>query len=183
MIKDALDNKMRELAAKDAFLLEVPIEGHALRFMEKLKKHTQDKRDAPSFWKQFGIAASFLILIGLGFSVNANQQKETDLASISPEMAQTQNFFTSTIKVELENLEKEISPFTKSLVDDALIQLENLEKEYENLKLDLAKSGNDKRVIYAMISNFQNRITLLENVLSKIEEIKQLKINKNENLL
>lgn len=183
MKKDALDSRMRELAAKDAFLLEVPKDGHSLRFMEKLKAQNQEKREATSYWKQIGIAASFLILIGLGFLVQANQQKETDLASISPEMEQTQNFFTSTIKVELEKVEKEVSPLTKSIVDDALFQLENLEKEYEKLKTDLAKSGNDKRVIYAMISNFQNRITLLENVLSKIEEIKELKINKNENLL
>ncbi|PKP25990.1 MAG: hypothetical protein CVU03_05615 [Bacteroidetes bacterium HGW-Bacteroidetes-2] len=183
MKKDALESRLHELVSKDAFLLEVPKEGHSLRFMKKLKAQNQKKQDSISFWKPIGLAASFLLLIGLGFSVKANQQKEIDLASISPEMAQTQNFFTSTIKVELENLNNAISPLTKSLVNDALIQLENLEKEYEKLKIDLAKSGNDKRVIYAMISNFQSRIIVLENVLSKIEEIKELKINTNENIL
>ena len=55
-------------------------------------------------------------------------------------------------------------------------------KLYEKLKLDLTSSGEDKRVIYAMITNFQNRIDLLENVLEQIEEIKQLKNSNNENI-
>lgn len=53
--------------------------------------------------------------------------------------------------------------------------MELLEKNYENLKIDLKESGNDKRVIYAMISNFQSRIDLLENVLKTIENLKTLK--------
>ena len=56
-----------------------------------------------------------------------------------------------------------------------------LEEDYEALRLDLTESGDDKRVIYAMITNFQNRIDLLQNVLEKIEEIKQLKQNSDEN--
>ena len=53
-------------------------------------------------------------------------------------------------------------------------QIETLENKYEQLKEDLSESGDDSRVIYAMISNFQNRIDLLQNVLQKIEEIKPL---------
>ena len=67
------------------------------------------------------------------------------------------------------------------MVQDALEQLENLENKYEILKLDLVESGNNKRVIYAMIKNFQNRIDLLEQVISTIEEVKKLKTLKNEN--
>ena len=48
------------------------------------------------------------------------------------------------------------------------------------LKKDLVESGNDKRVIYAMITNFQNRIDLLQNVINTIEEIKTLKETENE---
>ena len=59
--------------------------------------------------------------------------------------------------------------------------MEILEKEYESLKIDLTNSGDDKRVIYAMISNFQTRIDLLKNVMETIENVKQLKKNNNEN--
>jgi septum formation inhibitor-activating ATPase MinD len=68
-------------------------------------------------------------------------------------------------------------------VDDALKQVAILENKYVGLKKDLVQSGNDKRVIYAMISNFQNRINLLQQVIKKIEEIKNLKINRDETIL
>ncbi|HBY66763.1 MAG TPA: hypothetical protein DEG69_02680, partial [Flavobacteriaceae bacterium] len=84
------------------------------------------------------------------------------------------------INKELQTLKSFESSETKELVDDALQQIEILEQEYNTLKTDLAESGNDKRVIYAKITNFQNRIDLLENVIKTIEEIKTLKANKNE---
>ena len=52
--------------------------------------------------------------------------------------------------------------------------MNTLETQYENLKNDLLESGQDKRVIYAMIDNFQNRIDLLEQVLEHIEATKKL---------
>ena len=62
-----------------------------------------------------------------------------------------------------------------------MAQLKTLEADYEKLKTDLGKSGNDKRVIYAMINNFQTRIDILQNVLSGIEQIKELKTQNDEN--
>ncbi len=183
MENDALDRRMRELVSKNEFLLESPKEGHQLRFMNKLNAQSQKKKTTKVNWKSISIAASFLILLGIGFTMYPNRVAETDLASVSPEMAQTQNFFTSTIQAELANLQREVSPYTQAIVDDALTQMDNLENEYEKLKQDLAKSGNDKRVIHAMITNFQSRITLLETVLIKIEEIKTLKSNTNENII
>ena len=96
-------------------------------------------------------------------------------------MSKTQNFFTSTISEELLKLNEERSPDTEVLINDAMNQMKILEKEYESLKIDLTNSGDDKRVIYAMISNFQTRIDLLKSVMETIENVKQLKKNNNEN--
>jgi hypothetical protein len=104
-----------------------------------------------------------------------------DLASISPELSETQEFFTTTIAQELSVLNNERSPKTEAIINDALTQINILEKEYESLKVHLSESGDDKRVIYAMIANFQNRIDLLQNVLKQIEEVKQLNNENNEN--
>ena len=59
-------------------------------------------------------------------------------------------------------------------------QLNVLEKDYQKLKKDLVDSGEDKRVIYAMVTNFQQRTALLQNVLETIENIQQLKEQDNE---
>ncbi len=158
-------------------------QGHHSRFLKKLNSHNERKTTHQNWWKPLSIAASFATLIIIGtifFSPNA---AKADLASVSPEMEQTQNFFTTTIEKELRTLQDYESPASKALVDDTLLRISNLEKEYENLKLDLVESGNDKRVIYAMISNFQNRIALLQQVIETIEEVKTLNNKHNENTI
>ncbi len=182
MSKDNLDKLFQNL--ENEFDIEVPNLNHQQRFLDKLNK--QDKFAISTitkrrYWKPFlSIAASVVLLVALFFGTQ-QEVSAKDLASVSPEMAQTQNFFTSAISNELAKLESESTPETEILVQDALKQIETLEANYELLKQDLSDSGDDSRVIYAMISNFQNRIDLLQNVLQKIEEIKQLKQIRNEN--
>ena len=106
-----------------------------------------------------------------------------DLAGISPEMKETQEFYTGLIKTELTRLNEVKSPETELVVNDALKQLEKLDLEYRNLKKDLVKSGEDKRVIFAMVTNLQQRIDVLNSVLSRIEKINKLKNPSNENNL
>ncbi len=167
-----------------------PPEGHQERFLEKLKKQQfqpgSSKGKLRMLWMPIlAVAASLLILFMLtgnltGFKTSINKG---DLAGISPEMKETQEFYTSLIKTELTRLNEVKSPETEVVVNDALNQLEKLDLEYLNLKKDLVKSGQDKRVIFAMVSNLQQRIDVLNNVLSRIEQINELKNPKNENNL
>ena len=103
-----------------------------------------------------------------------------ELADISPELSETQDFFVLTINEELKKLNAEKSPVTEDIVHDAMRELSILESNYQQLKKDLKTSGKDQRVIYAMISNFQMRIDILTNVLEQIENVKQLKTIPND---
>jgi hypothetical protein len=184
MKNDDLDKDLKALFSMVQDVpLEEPKDGHRMRFMHKLNEQQKQPVKKLHFWKPIAIAASFLVLIGLGFPLMNQPSNKADLASISPEFAQTQQFFTSTIKRELDNLKREKAPETLVLIEDALDQMDILEKDYENLKKDLVKSGNDERVIHAMISNFQNRIDLLQNVLEQIEKLKTLKLNTHETII
>lgn len=169
---------------KGTFDIEEPRAGHDQRFLEKLQAQAIKKDSMStirSLWKPFlGIAASIALVMTLMVGLQSGNDSK-DLASVSPEMAETQSFFTTTIASELEKLKKEDSPEFKQLVDDAILQITILEEDYTKLKNDLTVSGEDKRVIVAMITNFQNRISLLENVLEQIDEIKKQKNTPNEN--
>jgi hypothetical protein len=154
--------------------------GHNKRFLDKLNEAEKPSIIKLNWWKPLSIAASIAVLIAVGSTWLKANPSESDLASVSPEMLQTQSFFTTTINKELQTLKSFTSPEAKNLVDDALSQINILEKEYAGLKKDLVVSGHDQRVIYAMISNFQNRIDLLQQVIEKIEEIKNLKANRDE---
>lgn len=162
-------------------IYEAP-QGHQARFMSRLQE-TPVSRKRTAWWKPLSIAASVLLILTLGMFRWNGSSADQDLASISPEMAQTQSFFTTAINDELSKLKSLESQDTQKMVEDALQQLSILETEYQSLKEDLIISGNDKRVIAAMVSNLQNRITLLEHVLSKVEEINNLKATQNELIL
>lgn len=189
MKKDDIDT-LFEQNRTDFDVHDTP-QGHQKRFLAKLNtkaeavKYVLEEKQTKkiSWWKPVSIAASIAVILALGFFFQNTEAQASDLASVSPEMQKTQSFFTSAINKELQTLKSFESPENKELITDALKQIEVLEKEYETLKGDLAESGNDKRVIYAMITNFQNRIDLLENVIKTIEEIKTLKANRNENTI
>jgi len=182
MKKDSIDQLFENL--EGSFNVESTQEGHQHRFLDKLNNQPKVENNTMVYFKRFiSIAAVLAIIVTTGgLFINTNVAA-ADLASVSPEMEQTQSFFTSTINNELKTLRGFNAPETEALVQDALKQLETLETKYELLKKDLVESGNDKRVIYAMISNFQKRIELLEQVINKIEEVKNLNTQQNENTI
>lgn len=183
MKKNTINDLFKNLDGE--FDIEMPNTGHEQRFLDKLnQKNTivSNSAKATSFWKPFLAVAASIILCFSVFTIMQSQEPELlDLASVSPEMEQTQSFFTIAIEQELTALEAERSPETEEMVNDAMKELRILEGEYNSLKIDLTESGNDKRVIYAMIANFQNRINVLKTVLEHIEEVKNFKNNQNEN--
>ena len=60
----------------------------------------------------------------------------------------------------------------KIIIEDAFVQLNILEKNYQKLTLELKESNEDKRVIYAMIANFQKRLEILQNLVDQLEDFK-----------
>ncbi|HET8838968.1 MAG TPA: hypothetical protein VFM82_08270, partial [Flavobacteriaceae bacterium] len=130
------------------------------------------------FW--FGIAAGFAILVSVVLGLKITNQP-TGLAAVSPEMAQTQDYYTKVINKELRNIAKQESPENKILIQDAMAQMKKLENDFAVLQKDLIASGDDSRIIYAMIANFQNRIGILKKVLEQIEQVEQIKQKNHEN--
>jgi len=182
------DEELYKLFNNEDCDLEEPETGHEERFFIKLKesrylKDTRGKGVTKPLWTSWvAIAASivFVILVA-GSLLNTNLlAKPADLAAISPEMKETQEFYAKAIRAEIEKVNASNSPETRIIVEDALVQLEKLDEEYKKLRVDLTKSGKDKRVIFAMVTNLQQRIDLLNTVLTQIEEIKELNNNKDE---
>ena len=165
-------------------LHETP-EGHQGRFLDKLNSQPSIERNNQNYyWRWAGVAAAIALLLMVGASIfMTDNTVSADLASVSPEMEKTQSFFTATIEKEIRNLKANETAENKTIIQDALKQMDLLEKEYQQLKKDLVESGQNKRVIQAMIANFQTRINLLENVIQTLEEIKTLKNTTNETLL
>lgn len=180
---DAFDSHLKTLFKEEQHSLSEPKTGHQERFLKKLNAQKPPPFKRLFLWKPLAIAASFLLIIALGAPFLFPQSTTADLASVSPSFAQTQDFFITSINKELNTLKLEKSVTTQPLVEDALKQIKLLENDFETLKKDLTNSGNDQRVIYAMISNYQSRIAILQQVLQHIEEIKNLKQQPYETIL
>ncbi|MCM5663112.1 hypothetical protein [Galbibacter mesophilus] len=165
---------------------EVPNTGHENRFLEKLEanknnKHTI-KKNGSNKWVWLSIAASVVVLMIVGIQFFKSPTDAVNAIAEEPtEVQKTQFYFASIISEEMEKIEAESTPETKKIVSDAMLQIQKLEKDYKKLEEDLANDGNSKKILHAMIINFQTRISLLEDVLDQIEEVKNLNTSNNEN--
>jgi hypothetical protein len=184
MKKESIEQVFKELEGH--FDNRVPPEGHKERFAAKLAARNKDVIPlAPRnrrWMRTLAIAASFALLCMLGLRMFLpSPSVEQQVAAISPEISQTQFYFANLIEEQVRELESEDSPETKQLIDDTLAQLAKLEHNYRKLEQDLLNGGNSKLILSAMITNFQTRIDLLTEVMNKVENIKTLNKQDNEN--
>ena len=182
-MKDEKLNKIIQ-SLNGSFDIEEPPVGHKMRFEQKLNKQsTLNVRTSKlnNYLKPL-LAVAAVLIIGMSLFIGSQNTLGTgmELAKVSPELSETQDFFTVAIKEELKKVEAQRSPETENLIYDGLRQLNRLESEYQKLKIDLEISGQNQLVIFAMISNFQKRIDVLTNLLEQIENIKNLNTKKNE---
>ena len=173
-MKDNLEHRFKQLEGQ--FDIEEPAIGHFDRFEAKLaSQDAKVKRIQwnPNTWKWLSVAASVLLLVGFWFG-SYSAKSGMELADLSPEMEETQSFFVTTIQQEVEKINLQRNSDTEQIITDAFIQLEKLEANYEELKVELLEISEDKRIIFAMINNYQQRINVLQNLLEQIEEINYL---------
>lgn len=176
MKKESLENLFERL--HEDFDFEEPNTGHQQRFLERLNQANEvvtlpEKRN---WWKPLSIAASIALVCVLGLELFNNQPTiKEQVVEIAPEVSETEFYFTSLIEEQIQELKDEKSPETAKLVEDTLIKLHDLEEDYKILEQELVNGGNSKLLLNAMITNFQIRIDLLEEVLANVQTIKNLK--------
>ena len=161
--------------------LHEPREGHRERFSRRLQSRGgASQRRTAVWWKPLSIAASLLLLLGIGFvTVRQGASLEAQVAEMAPEVSETTRHFAGLIREQVREMELQDSPETRPLIEDTLRQLNQLDADYRELESDLVAGGNSKLILSAMITNFQTRIDLLQDVMLEIEQIKQFKNDSN----
>ncbi len=180
-MENNLENRIKEL--QNEFDFAEPTIGHFERFEEKLQAQKKLKKGSKFRWAWMGIAASILLLLGF-FLGNYNQEPTAlELADVSPKMEETQHFYLATIQQEIESINKEKTPENQQIIEDAFTQLNKLEDNYKKLTIQLKESNEDKRVVFAMISNFQTRIEVLQNLMEQLDKLKELESSVSETII
>ncbi len=179
-----LENWFKKI--EGTFDTEEPQEGHQARFLDRLnasKGTVGLHRKNKSWWRPLSIAASIIVLLTLGLGILMPRPTlDEQVAEISPEVSNSQIYFAGLIEEQVNHLKRESTPATKKMIDDTLLQLKKLERNYGQLEQDLLNGGNSKLILSAMITNFQTRIDLLQDVLDQVETINNIKNNKDENI-
>ena len=172
-----------------------PDEGHFERFETKLESlHKKRYFSFNIIWKVASAAVFILLLTNqayLYFSPNSNNSfffpKKTSsvtLASVSPKYKEVEFYFTNAINVELEqwNALKSkglLSEEEQNMMNNELNEFEN---RYKEIQKDLAANPNDKRVINAMLEYYRAKLSVLNMIVKKLEEVKQKKNNYETNI-
>lgn len=185
MKKNELEKLFENLEGQ--FDYNEPQSGHQNRFLQKLSRHSglEEERSEgvvslqrkKTFWlRPLAMAASIALICVVGYQLFVETPTiDEQVVEISPEISDTEFYFTSLVEEQVQLLKNAKSPDNAKLVDDTLIQLGKLEADYKQMERDLIDGGNSKIILNAMIINFQTRIDLLKDVLANIEEIKNLK--------
>lgn len=171
----------------DALNDNEPMEGHFERFEAKLNKQhkTSHTIKLNMVWK----VAAAIVFIFLAtnqafiyFSPNnqgifSTQTKVSSitLASISPEYQEVEFYYTNSINNNIEQWNKWveqgfISEEEQNMMNDELAEFETL---YKNLQIDLAANPNDERVISAMLEYYQAKLSVINIIINKLEEVQQ----------
>lgn len=160
---------------KSKFDFAEPNMGHFNRFEAKLKVQNNNlKKSIKTQWYWLSIAASVLLFFGYWLG-NQNTSNSLELADISLKMEETQKFYLATINKEIEQIKNKKTTENQAIIYDAFDQLKILEVNYQDLTIELKESNEDKRVIFAMISNYQKRLEVLQNLVDQLEDFNNLK--------
>jgi hypothetical protein len=150
---------------------------HQVDFLNKLNK----KQPAKKYWYLTAIAASIVLMLGI--SVFYKNEKPKEFKFASKETQRTDSIFSILIDNELVKLKEKSSPENEQIINDALKQMKVFDADYGKIIHELQKNGENKQIIYAMISNLQTRISFLQTVLQRIEENENLNNTSDEKTL
>lgn len=173
-----------------------PMEGHFERFESKLKLQNKKKKINLSIvWKVAAVLVFTVLMTNQAYiyfsggnqgllSSKMNQHNDFTLASVSPEYEEVEFYYTNAINVGLNQwneLKSEglISDEEQDMMNDELKEFEDLQK---SLQSDLKANPHDERVINAMLEYYQAKLGVINMIVTKLQEVRELQEENKPNL-
>jgi len=166
---------------KEALNTERMNSGHSIRFLEKLKASKKPVKKL-IFLRSIAVAASIVISLGLVFINRSNGKITEERFSPSIEIAEAHQYYDHIITNKTATIKSFKNSDNTILISDAIKELNNLKQEEEDLLKQLSENKN-YRIVNALLTNYNIRIQLLEQVSQQITSINQLKNGHYENHL
>jgi hypothetical protein len=170
-----------------------PRDGHFDRFESKLKK--QNRKRTLNLKLVLKIAASVIfVFLAVNqaiiyfspeqqeFGMNMASRAGMSLASVSPEYEEVEFYYTNAINVGLNQWEELANQGLISEEEQIMMnsELEEFETVFNQLQNDLETNPNDDRVINAMLEYYQTKLSVINMIVNKLNEVKQQKNTNHE---
>jgi len=94
--------------------------------------------------------------------------KEISLAMVSDELGEMEVYYTKQINETYLELEEE------GMIEEVANELKLLDEEFEDLKKELSQGMDASAIVEEMIENYRMKLKLLENILKKIKQEKEI---------
>ncbi len=154
-----------------------PPEGH----FERFRKRLEVEHKAKTFnWKIVWKVAATVVFIFLAVNqariwMAPKEIQPVTLASISPEYAEVEFFYTSAVSTGLNNLNSLADAGLISLEENKMIHQEfrEFETRYAALQQEFNANPDDERIINAMIEYYQAKLNVINLIVNKLQEVKQ----------
>ena len=172
-----------------------PLSGHFERFEAKLKvQHKKRKITFNVVWKVAAAVIFVLLATNQAFIYfspnqqnlffNSHSNNAGTLASVSSEYEEVEFYFTNAINVGLNqwnslNDDGFISEEEQKMMDSELAEFE---ERFKTLQKDLSANPKDERVVNAMLEYYQTKLSVINMIVNKLEEVKQKNNNHETNI-
>jgi hypothetical protein len=170
------------------FNSEEPPKGHDKRMQNRLDEAFGKKQNPWSVWYKIAAVVVMGLLAIWYFSAEQNSSMQTT-AEKEPlqqkeqfPMEQAEHYYKQSFQTQFKLLAKQnSSPQSKAMINSSKEMIAELDEQYLELEKELSKTG-DQRVAAAMITNYKQRIEILETLIQKINYVNHLKQTKDENI-
>jgi len=174
-MKDKLENFVRD-NKKNFDQLEPPADLWSR--IEKQLDENQQKKKAEKVVRLSILYRSAAVLIPILFAglwfYQYQYQQSVDLSNINPGLARQQVQYASMIELKRSEL-KHIENEEPQLYREFSSEIRKMEESYKMLQKDLPSSPNQEETMKAMIRNLEIQVQLLNQQLTIIQQINQVK--------
>ena len=168
---------------------------HEARFLKKLDEALPIESAIKKRFPVLQIAASIVILIGLGFGATiffgtsegmsseivntqspSKEGKLKSLGDISPDFKKVEDYYLASINIELSKVKQ--TPENKELFDGYVVRLAELNQEYKRLSVELTEHGPNELTVSALIDNLKLRLHLLYRLKEQLNDLNTSEVEK-----
>jgi len=159
--------------------------GHFERFEQRLnQQHIRPFYRQRKFYLRVAAAVVFVLLVGnqVRMYMDRPTERPATLSSVSPEYREAEFYYTTSIDEGMRHWKRltadgEISPEEQDMMKQEIAEFD---ATYKRLQEELAANPEDERVINAMLELYQTRLSIINLIINKLEDIKKLKENNHD---